>query len=105
VFASREERSEEDYFLAGRRLTWWLIGTSLIASNISTEHFVGMAGSGFGSSGLAVATYEWIAAIALVIVAFLLCRCSCAPASTSCPSSSSTATTRVLEGSWRWPCW
>ena len=49
LFASRKEKDSEDYFLAGRQLTWWLIGFSLIASNISTEHFVGMAGAGFGN--------------------------------------------------------
>ncbi|HEV2126424.1 MAG TPA: solute:sodium symporter family transporter, partial [Chloroflexota bacterium] len=58
----------EDYFLAGRNLSWWLIGISLIASNISTEHFVGMAGRGY-ELGLAIASYEWMAAITLVIVA------------------------------------
>jgi SSS family solute:Na+ symporter len=69
VIASRRERDEAaDYFLAGRNLSWWLIGISLIASNISTEHFVGMAGSGV-DFGLAVASYEWMAAITLVIVA------------------------------------
>ena len=72
LWASRKESSTEDYFLAGRGLTWWLIGFSLIASNISTEHFVGMAGSGFGSMGLAVASYEWIAAVTLVFVALFL---------------------------------
>ncbi len=72
LYASRKEETSEDYFLAGRKLTWWLIGFSLIASNISTEHFVGMAGSAFGSFGLAVASYEWIAAIALVVVAWWL---------------------------------
>lgn len=73
LYASRQESSTEDYFLAGRTLTWWLIGFSLIASNISTEHFVGMAGAGFGSVGLAIASYEWIAAASLVLVgAFLL---------------------------------
>ena len=72
VYASRRERSDEDYFLAGRGLTWGLIGVSLILSNISTEHFVGMAGSGFGPSGLAVASYEWVAAVMLVFVAFVL---------------------------------
>ncbi len=72
LYASRREKSGEDYFLAGRKLTWWLIGFSLIASNISTEHFVGMAGSAFGSFGLAVASYEWIAVITLVIVAWWL---------------------------------
>lgn len=72
LYASREEEDTEDYFLAGRRLSWWLIGFSLIASNISTEQFVGMAGSGYGSTGLAVASYEWIAAISLVVVAWLL---------------------------------
>jgi len=68
VIASRREREAADYFLAGRNLPWWLIGISLIASNISTEHFVGMAGSGV-DFGLAIASYEWMAAITLVIVA------------------------------------
>lgn len=72
LYASRKEETSEDYFLAGRSLTWWLIGFSLIASNISTEHFIGMAGSGFGGAGLAIASYEWIAAVSLVIVAFWL---------------------------------
>jgi len=68
VAVSRREREAEDYFLAGRNLHWWLIGISLIASNISTEHFVGMAGSAV-DFGLAIASYEWMAAITLVIVA------------------------------------
>lgn len=68
LYASREEKDAEDYFLAGRKLSWWLIGFSLIASNISTEHFVGMAGRGY-ELGLAIASYEWMAAITLVIVA------------------------------------
>ncbi len=72
LYASRREQSSEDYFLAGRRLTWWLIGFSLIASNISTEHFVGMAGQAFGRVGLAIASYEWMSAICLVIVAWFL---------------------------------
>jgi SSS family solute:Na+ symporter len=72
LYASRKEETTEDYFLAGRRLTWGLIGFSLIASNISTEHFVGMAGQAFGRIGLAVASWEWIAAISLVIVAWWL---------------------------------
>ncbi|TNF25202.1 MAG: solute:sodium symporter family transporter, partial [Bacteroidetes bacterium] len=46
LWAGRKEETSEDYFLAGRGLTWWMIGLSLIASNISTEHFVGMAGQG-----------------------------------------------------------
>ncbi|UCC29155.1 MAG: solute:sodium symporter family transporter [Phycisphaerales bacterium] len=72
LYASRKEDSQEDYFLAGRRLTWWLIGFSLIASNISTEHFVGMAGRAFTKVGLAIASYEWMAAITLIIVAWWL---------------------------------
>ncbi|MFH1738038.1 MAG: solute:sodium symporter family transporter, partial [bacterium] len=68
LYKSREEETSEDYFLAGRGLGFWLIGFSLIASNISTEHFVGMAGSGFGNIGFAVASYEWMAAITLVFV-------------------------------------
>ncbi|HHI80337.1 MAG TPA: solute:sodium symporter family transporter [Planctomycetes bacterium] len=72
LLASRKEDSSEDYFLAGRKLGWWLIGFSLIASNISTEHFVGMAGKAFGRVGLAIASYEWMSAISLVIVAWWL---------------------------------
>jgi SSS family solute:Na+ symporter len=72
LYASRKEETTEDYFLAGRKLTWGLIGFSLIASNISTEHFVGMAGQAFGRVGLAIASYEWIAALSLVIVAWWL---------------------------------
>ncbi|MBN1591230.1 MAG: solute:sodium symporter family transporter [Pirellulales bacterium] len=70
LYASRREKTSADYFLAGRKLTWPLIGISLIASNISTEHFVGMAGSAFGRVGLAIASYEWMAAICLVLVAW-----------------------------------
>ena len=71
LYASRKEDNSEDYFLAGRRLTWWLIGISLIASNISSEHFVGMSGQGF-SLGLAIASFEWMAALALVVVGLVL---------------------------------
>jgi SSS family solute:Na+ symporter len=58
----------KDYFLAEGSLTWWAIGASLIASNISAEQFIGMSGSGF-KMGLAIATYEWMAALTLVVVA------------------------------------
>jgi len=68
LYASRREKNAEDYFLAGRGLSWWLIGFSLLASNISTEHFVGMAGRGY-DLGLAIASYEWMASVTLVIVA------------------------------------
>ncbi len=57
----------KDYFLAEGSLTWWAIGASLIASNISAEQFIGMSGSGF-KMGLAIAAYEWMAAITLVVV-------------------------------------
>ena len=62
--------SGEDYFLAGRDLKWWLIGFSLIAANISTEQFVGMSGNAASHVGLAIASYEWMAAVTLVVVAF-----------------------------------
>ncbi len=67
---SRKEKTSEDYFLAGRGLLWWLIGFSLIAANISTEQFVGMSGNAASHVGLAIASYEWMAAITLVVVAF-----------------------------------
>lgn len=60
--------ASHDYFLAEGSLTWWAIGASLIASNISAEHFIGMSGSGF-KMGLAISTYEWMAAATLMIVA------------------------------------
>ena len=60
--------SATDFFLAEGALTWWAIGASLIASNISAEHFIGMSGSGF-ALGLAISTYEWMAAATLIIVA------------------------------------
>nr|WP_317039341.1 sodium/solute symporter [Tenacibaculum sp. MAR_2009_124] len=62
-----EQKNAEDYFLASKSLPWWAIGASLIAANISAEQFIGMSGSGF-ASGLAIASYEWMAAITLIIV-------------------------------------
>jgi SSS family solute:Na+ symporter len=69
MYKSRKEETSEDFFLASRGLLWPFVGLSLIAANISTEHFVGMAGQGAGIAGLAIASYEWIAAITLVFVA------------------------------------
>lgn len=70
-FVSREkdgkEKDSSDYFLASKSLPWWAIGASLIAANISAEQIVGMSGSGF-ALGLAIASYEWMAAITLLIV-------------------------------------
>lgn len=61
------QKSTEDYFLAGKSLPWWAVGASLIAANISAEQFIGMSGSGY-SIGLAIASYEWMSAITLIIV-------------------------------------
>jgi SSS family solute:Na+ symporter len=58
MYKSRKEKTSEDYFLAGRGLTWWLIGFSIIAAIISTEQFVGMAGQAAGSMGLAVSNWQ-----------------------------------------------
>ncbi|HEY1113454.1 MAG TPA: sodium/solute symporter, partial [Chitinophagaceae bacterium] len=67
-----KEENAKDYFLAGGTLSWWAIGASLIAANISAEHFIGMSGSGY-AIGLGIAAYEWLAAITLILVAkFLL---------------------------------
>lgn len=70
MMMSRNEKDSESYFLAGRGLSWWLIGFSLIAANISTEQFVGMSGDAARDVGLAIAGYEWLAAVTLVFVAF-----------------------------------
>lgn len=61
----------KDFFLAEGSLTWWAIGASLIASNISAEHFIGMSGSAY-ALGLAISTYEWMAAATLIIVAVFI---------------------------------
>jgi SSS family solute:Na+ symporter len=61
------QKNADDYFLASKSLPWWAIGASLIAANISAEQFIGMSGSGF-ASGLAIASYEWMAALTLIIV-------------------------------------
>lgn len=70
-WVSREKQGHEkdtnDYFLAGSSLPWWAIGASLIAANISAEQIIGMSGSGY-QLGLAIASYEWMAAITLIIV-------------------------------------
>ncbi len=65
---SQKETSSADYFLAEGALTYWAIGASLIASNISAEHFIGMSGSGF-AIGLAISSYEWMSAATLIVVA------------------------------------
>lgn len=61
------QKTSQDYFLASKALPWWAIGSSLIAANISAEQFIGMSGSGF-AIGLAIASYEWMAAVSLLIV-------------------------------------
>ena len=67
-----KEKSSNDYFLAGNTLTWWAVGASLIAANISAEQFIGMSGSAF-ASGIAIAAYELMAAATLIVVGkFLL---------------------------------
>ncbi|TXE03435.1 sodium/sugar symporter [Algoriphagus aquimarinus] len=72
LFVSREKKGHikdsADYFLASKALPWWAVGASLIASNISAEQFIGMSGSGF-ALGLAISTYEWMAAVTLLVVA------------------------------------
>jgi len=61
------KKTAQDYFLADKSLPWWAIGASLIAANISAEQMIGMSGSGY-AIGLGIASYEWMAAITLIIV-------------------------------------
>lgn len=69
-YYSRRERTSSDYFLAGRDVGWFAVGTSLFATNISSEHFIGLAGSG-ASTGLAVGCYEWSASFCLLLLGWL----------------------------------
>jgi SSS family solute:Na+ symporter len=72
LWVSRTKRGQQktanEYFMANRSLPWWAIGAALLASNISAEHFIAMSGSGY-AIGLAIAAYEWIAAVVLILVA------------------------------------
>ena len=72
LYVSRDRKGHRkdahEYFLAGGTLPWWVVGSSIIASNISAEQFIGMSGAGY-AVGLAIASYEWIAALGLIIVA------------------------------------
>jgi solute:Na+ symporter, SSS family len=69
-YFSRKERTSTEYFLAGRNIGWFAIGASLFVSNISTEHFIGLAGSG-ATSGLAVGHFEWLACLILLILGWV----------------------------------
>ncbi len=69
-YFARKERTSEDYFLASRNVGWFAIGASLFVSNISTEHFIGLAGSG-ATSGLAVGHFEWLACLILLILGWV----------------------------------
>src|SRR6201998_4713363 len=70
MYFARRERTSEEYFLAGRNVGWFFIGASLFVSNISTEHFIGLSGSG-ASSGLAVGHFEWLACLILWILGWV----------------------------------
>src|SRR5947199_79771 len=69
-YFARRERTSEEYFLAGRNIGWFAIGASLFVSNISTEHFIGLAGSG-ATSGLAVGHFEWLACLMLLLLGWV----------------------------------
>jgi SSS family solute:Na+ symporter len=70
LYFARKERTSTEYFLAGRNVGWFAIGASLFVSNISTEHFIGLAGSG-ASSGLAVGHFEWLACVIVLILGWV----------------------------------
>src|SRR5215467_6262023 len=70
IYFARRERTSEEYFLAGRDIGWFFIGASLFVSNISTEHFIGLSGTG-ASSGLAVGHFEWLACLILLILGWV----------------------------------
>jgi SSS family solute:Na+ symporter len=70
LYFSRKERTSEDYFLASRDIGWFFVGASLFVSNISTEHFIGLSGTG-ASSGLAVGHFEWLACLILLLLGWV----------------------------------
>src|SRR5258708_21017140 len=70
LYFARKERTSEDYFLAGRDIGWFFIGASLFVSNISTEHFIGLSGTG-ASAGMVVGDFEWLACLILLILGWV----------------------------------
>src|ERR1700747_2435284 len=70
LYFARKERTSTDYFLASRDIGWFFIGASLFVSNISTEHFIGLSGTG-ASSGLAVGHFEWLACLMLLLLGWV----------------------------------
>jgi SSS family solute:Na+ symporter len=97
--------STREFFLAEGSLTWWAIGASLIASNISAEHFIGMSGSGF-AIGLAISTYEWMAAATLIVVAVFLFRYTSEIRSSPCRNFLRSVITDKSVPSWLYSgCW
>ncbi|HZF63035.1 MAG TPA: sodium transporter, partial [Chitinophagaceae bacterium] len=68
---SRGKSSSEGFFLGGRSLPWWLIGISIVAANLSTEQFVGMAGQAAGNVGFAVSSWQLLSSVAVVVIAML----------------------------------
>lgn len=70
VYFRKRGKTSADYFLAGRRVGWLAIGASLFATNISSEHFLGLAGTG-SKSGLAVGHFEWLAVVILLLLAWV----------------------------------
>ena len=69
-YFSRKERTTTDYFLASRDVAWWAIGASLFSSNIGSEHFIGLAGSG-ASSGMAAGHFEWLASLIVLLLGWV----------------------------------
>ncbi|HWQ33747.1 MAG TPA: sodium transporter, partial [Blastocatellia bacterium] len=69
-YYARKERTSADYFLAGRHVAWWAIGASLFSSNIGSEHFIGLAGTG-AASGMAVGHFEWLASFMVLILGWV----------------------------------
>jgi SSS family solute:Na+ symporter len=70
IYFARKKKNASQYFLAGRKSKWWAVGTTIFAANISTEHFIGLAGCG-AAAGLAVGAYEWMAAFCLFVLGWL----------------------------------
>jgi len=89
--ARKEKNVSSDFFLASRDVGWLAVGASLFASNIGSEHLVGLAGTG-AASGLAVGHFEWLASFILLLLGWLFVPFYCEAACTRCRSSSSAGT-------------
>jgi solute:Na+ symporter, SSS family len=91
LVARKGRRNPRDYFMGDKRLPWYVVGTSMVATAISSDHFIAQVGAGY-THGIVIAAFGWNAWIVYTLLIWIFCLITCAPASTPCPNFWSAAT-------------